>query len=209
MKRTAALLIILMILGPLAGVKAQALKNGFSIKAQLGIPSASFGTIEDVDSEYAYSVTYGLQIGNQWYFNPKENYGFGLMINWIDGTWTQKTTDNTLGSLERASLDVSFLEIGPVGTLALSDIMAIDAYYNLRPTVISSAYRMNNSDSEGYGGFGFTHAFGAQFRFSLLVAGVEYVLGNAKVSQDSTDPEFFMDSKIKADCFRIFAGVKF
>ena len=193
--------------------KTPALKNGFSIKAQLGFPSKDFGwtdeVLDDFKEDYKYGITYGLQVGNQWYFYTQESLGIGLMVNWIDVSGATKEITTDLGTLDRATLDVGLVEFGPVFTIAVDDPMAIDIYYNLRPTAMSTAYKFDDEDGEAYGGFGVTHAFGAGFRFKLLYAGVEYVTGSVKVSQDSTDEEMWKDDKMKADCFRIVAGVKF
>jgi hypothetical protein len=77
---------------------------------------------------------WGLQVGNRWYFNPKENHGIGLMVNWLDITIGAKSDDGWVRSIT----DFSFLEIGPVGTKVLTNNIALDAYYNLRPTIFVS-----------------------------------------------------------------------
>lgn len=212
MKKSIFILTIVILLGGLTegfAQKNRTLSKGFSIKAQLGFPTANYGTIEDVDDEFKFGPSYGLQIGNQWYFSPKENYGFGLMVNWFDVTFTRKKTDIAGAEFDRASTDYSLLEFGPVGTYALNEEMAVDGYYNLRPTIMATAYQLEGEDAEGYGGFGITHAFGAGFRYNVLYFGLEYVLGSVKVSQDSTDPEVFKDEKINVNCLRILLGIKF
>lgn len=212
MKKAITLIITVILFGALSDVVAQknrALSNGFSIIGQVGFPSDEFGTSEPVDSEFAYGVSWGLQIGNRWYFSPQEKYGFGLMVNWVDVTWVRKNTETTFGKIERATLDIGVGEVGPVGTYAFSEALALDAYYNLRPTIMSTAYQIDNDDSEGYGGFGVTHAFGAGFRYNMLFFGLEYVVGTVKVTQETTDIEIMLDEKIKADCFRILFGLKF
>jgi hypothetical protein len=212
MKKTATLFILFLLIGMMSAAfsqKTPALKNGLSIKAQIGFPSASFGTTEDVEDDYKYGISYGLQVGSQWYFYKPESVGIGLMVNWIDATFTSKTVTTSMGELERATLDLGLLEFGPVFTYAIDDPMAIDLYYNFRPTILSNTYQFGTEDREGYGGFGVTHAFGLGFRFNILYVGGEYVTGNAKVSQDTTDEDIWMDEKVKADCFRILVGVKF
>lgn len=211
MKKTITLILTLIIVGALSEVTAQKngmLSNGFSIKAQIGFPSAAYGANTDADSDYKYGTAFGIQIGNQWYFNPKENYGFGLMVNWIDASAVRKRTDTPLGEFQRATADLAFLEVGPIGTYVLSEEMAIDAYYNLRPTSLATAYQLEDEDGEAYGGFGVTNAVGADFRYKLFVLGVEYVFGKVKVTQDSEN--LFEDgAKIEANSFRILLGVKF
>ena len=212
MKKATTIITLFLLTGLFSASFAQktpALKNGFSIKAQLGFPSASFGVIEDIEDDYKYGVTYGLQVGHQWYFYKPESLGIGLMINWVDVSGTTKKVTNALGVLDRATLDIGVLEFGPVFTYAIDDPMAIDVYYNFRPTVMSTAYKVDDEDGEAFGGFGVTHAFGAGFRYRLLYVGVEYVTGKVKISQDSTDPKIWEDEKMASDCFRILVGVKF
>jgi hypothetical protein len=214
MKKAGTILIVVLLFGFLTEGSAQALKNGFSIKGQLGFPSNEFGWTEEVTidsdllNEYAYGVTYGLQIGNQWYLYKQESFGIALLVNWFDVTVGTKTVETNLGKLQRLTLDIALLEFGPLFTYAISDAMAIDAYYNLRPTAMSTGYKFDDEDSEAFGGFGVTHGFGAGFRYSLLYAGVEYVMGSVKASQDSTDPKIWKDEKIVSDCFRIVIGIK-
>jgi hypothetical protein len=214
MKKAGTLLIVVLLFGFLTEGSAQALKSGFSIKGQLGFPSTEFGWTEDVNidsdqlDEYAYGVTYGLQIGNQWYLYKQESFGIALLVNWFDVTVGTKTVEINQQKLQRLTLDIAVLEFGPLFTYAISDAMAIDAYYNLRPTAMSTGYKFNEEDSEAFAGFGVTHGFGAGFRYSLLYVGAEYVVGKVNVSQDSTDPKIWEDEKMVADCFRIIVGIK-
>jgi hypothetical protein len=208
MKKTGTLLILILLFGFLSESNAQALKNGFSVKAQLGFPSSGFGWTGDVPEEYDYGVNFGLQIGNQWYLYKQESCGIALMVNWVDGTYAGKEEEINNINVDRITLDIGLLEFGPLFTYAISDPMAIDIYYNLRPTVMSTAYKFGDEDAEGFGGFGFTNAIGGGFRYSLLYVGAEYVFGKVKVSQDSTDPKLWEDEKMVADCFRIVVGIK-
>jgi hypothetical protein len=209
MKKSVTILLVILLAGSVTDGWAQALKKGFSIKAQLGFPSASYGVNEDVEDDYKFGTTYGVQFGNQWYFYKNETLGVGLMVNWADATYTRKKGSTAFGDFDRDALDVAVGEVGPVLSLAVGDPMAIDVYYNLRPTIMAASYEIGGEDLEGFGGFGVTHAFGAGFRFSLLYVGGEYVTGKVKVSQDSTDDDIWMDEKIDVGCFRILAGVKF
>jgi len=224
MRKTATFIILMILCGVFltaVGQKTPALKNGSSIKAQLGFPSIDFGWTDelsgefpdDFKEEYKYGITYGLQAGHQWYFYKPESLGIGLMVNWLDVTGTIKKYSDSQELIKRATLDVGVLEFGPVFTYAIDDPMAIDVYYNLRPTALMTGYRYideeEGENEDGFGGYGVTHAFGAGFRLRLLYAGVEYVTGSTKVSRDSSDDEIWKDRKMKADCFRIVVGVKF
>jgi hypothetical protein len=196
--------------------KDRTLTNGFSVNLVLGVPSAAYGVedADDIDDEFKLGALFGVQIGNRWYFNPSETSGFGLMVNWFDFTLSAKGGSEGSTDWGRAVMDISFLEVGPVGTFALSDEMAIDAYYNLRPTVLSSAVVIESSfgdETYGYAGFGISHAFGAAFRYKVFNVGVEYVVGgiNAAGTYSGDYNVDLEDQKIKANSFRIMLGVKF
>ena len=153
----------------------------------------------------------GIEWGNRWYFSPTETMGFGLMINWLDATYSKKEISvSGIPTLTRAVLDLTFIEIGPLGTYALSDDMAVDGYYNLRPTWFTSVLS-DNTESFGYSGFGFSHAIGAAFRYKIFNVGMEYVFGgiNSIAVSSKNEDINIADVKTKANSFRIKLGFKF
>ena len=192
-------------------------KNGFSLNLVFGFPSDAFGLedADDIDSEYGLGMLWGGQIGNRWYFSPTETAGIGLMVNWFDFTMAGKSGSDDFGDWARAVMDISFLEFGPVGTLALSDEIALDGYYNLRPTFLISgmvfSYAGLDDETYAYGGMGISHALGAAFRYKVLNIGLEYVLGgiNSKGTYTGDLDQDLEDMKNKTNSFRIMLGVKF
>ena len=213
MKKNLLFLALVLCIGFLSSVQAQrAIKNGFSINAVIGVPSGSFGLdgIESLNSDLQLKMLYGLQLGNRWYFNPTEQYGIGLMVNWIDFTIGAKSTTINNYDYAVAALDLTFLEVGPIGTFAISEDMAIDGYYNLRPTVFSWAIVSEDDNSYASAGFGFSHAIGTAFRYKVLNICVEYVLGSIKVSQEeSSGISIPNNGKMNPNSFRILIGAKF
>jgi hypothetical protein len=223
MKKITILLSIILFIGLTTNLFAQKdrnLSNGGSINLVIGFPSSTYGVTSDsnIDSKYQLSSIWGIQWGNRWYFKPKEKYGFGLMVNWLDLSIGATTGTETSYDWARAVVDFSFLEIGPVGTYALTKDIALDAYYNLRPTGFSSAIVTSNSggksidESMTYVGVGFTHALGAAFRYRALNLGLEYVMGSldseGKYTGSSNDVT--MDNqKNVVNNFRIMIGAKF
>lgn len=211
--------------------KVRTLSNGLSINLVTGFPSASFGASEDVPSSEEYGALFGVKLGNRWYFSPQEKFGFGLMVNWFDfamalntGTDTYNDGFGNSGSSDwgRSTMDISFFELGPIGTYAINDDMAIDGYYNLRPTVLATASVLTYSNSTtdyttAYGGFGFTNALGTAFRWKVLSVGIEYVMGSVTAKGTATVPDFnggtktvdLDDQKLKSNSVRILLGVKF
>lgn len=115
----------------------------------------------------------------------------------------------------RSVADVSFFEIGPVGTYVLNNDMALDAYYNLRPAGFASVMIVSESNEDetySYAGFGFTHALGVAFRYKALNIGLEYVAGSIDSEgtyQGSFGDEDLSRQKNIANNFRIMIGAKF
>jgi hypothetical protein len=220
MKKIVILLAIIIFTGLSTNSFAQKdrrLSKGFSVNLVTGFPSSTYGTVKDADisDEFKLGGLWGIQIGNRWYFSPKEKYGIGLMVNWADISISAK--GGTVRGIDwgKAVIDFTFLEIGPVGTYALTDKIALDAYYNLRPTVFSSAI-VYTSPSGGeditnaYAGFGISHAIGAAFRYKIFNVGLEYVMGGINsTGTTSEDDETLADEKIMTNSFRIMLGLKF
>jgi hypothetical protein len=220
MKKIVILLTIVLLAGVTTNLFAQKdrkLTNGFSINLVTGIPSSQYGfsNFDNIDSEYQLGSIWGLQVGNRWYFSPKENFGFGLMANWVDITAGVKTGVENGYDWARLVTDVSFFEIGPIGTYALTTEIALDAYYNLRPTGFASVMLISDSgDDETYTylGFGFTHAIGAAFRYKALNIGLEFVAGGIDsegIYSGSNEDEDLGSQKNIANNFRIMIGAKF
>jgi hypothetical protein len=217
MKKIVILLTIVLLAGvttKLFAQKDRKLTNGFSINLVTGIPSSQYGD-DNIASEYQLGSIWGLQVGNRWYFSPKENFGFGLMVNWVDITAGVKTGVENGYDWGRSVADVSFFEIGPIGTYALTTEIALDAYYNLRPTGFASVMLISDSgDDETYTfvGFGFTHAIGAAFRYKALNIGLEFVAGGINSEgfySGSYEDEDLGSQKNIANNFRIMIGAKF
>jgi hypothetical protein len=216
MKKTFFIIALILLTGTSAVTFAQkdrALKNGFSVNLVAGLPASTYGLESDTDIEDDFKLgpILGLQIGSRWYFGPGERFGGGLMVNWFDFTGAFKS--NSTESLEwnRLVADITVLEVGPVFTFKIIDNLAVDGYYNLRPTglvtVITSKFA-DESDEEGYAGIGVSHAIGAAFRWNVLSVGAEYVLGGIKcsnVDSESFDPT----EKLMVNSVRFMLGVKF
>jgi hypothetical protein len=219
MKKNVIILIIFLVASVTSSLFAQKdtkLSKGFSINLNVGIPSGQYGESSEsnIGEKFQLGTIWGLQVGNRWYFNPKENHGIGLMVNWLDITIGAKSDDGWVRSIT----DFSFLEIGPVGTKVLTNNIALDAYYNLRPTIFVSKITFPDLDITErdehytYGGLGLTHAIGAAIRNKALYIGLEYVMGsifNLGTDQVPYGGEDLGSQKIRAENFRIMIGAKF
>jgi len=200
--------------------KNRTLSNGFSADLIIGFPSSTYGFASDNQNidQYKLGTIWGFKLSDRWYFKPKEKYGFGLLVNWIDLTGTYKTgTTNNVVNWERDVADVSFLSFGPIGTYAISDNVAIDAYYNLRPTGFVSRFVFKYPTGSGsdetyyYIGAGISNALGAAIRYKVLNIGFEYVFGSIKSDGTYSGPnDVTLESQKNINNnFRILLGVKF
>jgi hypothetical protein len=90
------------------------------------------------------------------------------------------------------------------------DNLALDGYYNLRPTglatIITSKFG-DESDEEAFAGIGVSHAIGAAFRWNVLSIGAEYVLGGIKCSNMDSE-SFDPTEKLMVNSIRFIAGSK-
>lgn len=216
MKKTFFLFALILFTGTCSLTYAQkdrALKNGFSINLVAGLPASTYGLESDIDipDEFKLGPIMGLQIGSRWYFSPGNKFGAGLMVNWFDFTGAFKSYSVGGYEMNRLVADITILEVGPVFTFKIIDNLAVDGYYNLRPTglatVVTSKFG-DESDEEGYAGIGVSHAIGAAFRWNVLSVGAEYVLGGIKcsnVDSESFDPT----EKLMVNSIRFMLGVKF
>jgi len=195
--------------------KDRKLSKGFSISLVTGFPSSNYGTPKgtQVDASEKLGGIWGLKLGSRWYFKPNEKYGFGLMVNWIDFSMAMKSSTINGNTSGNAVADFSFLQFGPIGTYAVTDDIALDAYFNIRPTVFENVIVPSSGDTYGYAGVGTCEALGAAFRYKVLNIGIEYVFGgiNAKYtttgSSSGTNPTD--TRKLMTNSCRILLGVKF
>jgi hypothetical protein len=194
--------------------KDRKLSNGFSINLVTGFPSSTYGLPDDsqINASEELGGIWGLKIGNRWYFSPKEKYGFGLMVNWFDFTISMESDQVSGNTLTNAVADVSFLQFGPVGTYAATDNIAIDGYFNFRPTVFENLLIPSGGDAYGYAGVGFSYAIGAAFRYKILNIGIESVFGGINTSYIETGDSSGSDPndtyKLMTNSFRILLGLK-
>ncbi len=159
------------------------LEKGFSVKFSFGFPASEYGYSGDLalPDELRIKTTYGLEIGNQWYLLKKERFGLGLDVNWFDLIYGHANMDDFLsGTIKFKTLEGSFLEFGPVVTFALNDYLAIEGYYNLRPTYFVSYYYENSDDYVLVQNFSFMNAMGFGVRLKFVYVGYEYTFGTVK-----------------------------
>ena len=177
---TTAILVLSII--PLSCVgQGKMLDDGFSLKFSIGFPPAEYGFDGDipVPEGFALETTFGMEIGNQWYFYKNEHFGVGLDINWFDFVYGKTKINDPLlvESADRFTFEASFIEFGPVVTYAINDLFAIEAYYNLRPTYMATWYREGPDDDVVVRNYSFLHAVGIGARLKFFYIGYESTFG--------------------------------
>ncbi len=189
------------------------LDNGFLIRLGFGVPGASYGDRNHEDyNPYNYNgeidevnmaTSIGIELGNQFYVwrESSETMGLAVNINWMDLQLGFGTVDyyNTYDSGTDVELliNLSLIEVGPLYTYALNDDMGIDAYFNLCPTLLVSAWYED-------AGIGLRYAVGGAFRWKVLSAGLEYGFGDVKMMSDSESPNY----RVNTGMIKINIGVK-
>lgn len=182
MKKLTFFTIILVLLVSLnSQAQDEMLDGGFSLKFSFGFPPTQYGYDGDLPlmGDIQVNTTYGLEIGNQWYFLKGEKFGLGLDVNWFEILYSHsKLRDLLFDRINRNTLEGSFLEFGPVATFALNDMFAIEGYYNLRPTYMATWFYKNSDDYVILYNFNIFNAFGIGARFKFLYIGYEYTFGD-------------------------------
>lgn len=70
------------------------LEKGFSLKFSFGFPPTEYGYDGDLPIiDEGLNTTFGLEIGNQWYFYTTEHFGIGLDVNWFDLVYGKSNLD--------------------------------------------------------------------------------------------------------------------
>jgi len=213
MKKIVILLVLILCTGMMTESFAQKdrrLSRGFSINLITGVPLSSYGgNIYENKS----GIISGFKIGNRWYFTSSKKFEIGLMANWADISVAFNSTNLPMDyKSNQFFADFSVCEVGPIGTIPLADAIALDAYCNIRPTVLASIYSISpnysSNETVSYVGGGVSYGLGTAFRWKVLNVGLEYVFGKVKCSDTNTDSGY-PDITLKTDNFRILVGVKF
>lgn len=222
--------------------------NGFEIKLFSGFTSDNYGTVQTITDGYNHKVKHdapeqpglhktpemGISLGNRWYlFNPGR-FGLGIHARWLDFAYAHKDW-NTIeykkgvygATANKDFIKLGFAGPGVIGTFYLNDKMAIDAYYNLVPTMVSitDSYDYNNDYRTHMGSdfiknedttefdFEFFHYFGATFRYKVFQIGLEYNIAKLFLADWGPDGNENIDdyrlSKYNMNNLRLALGFKF
>lgn len=188
----------------------RAIKKGFSLLLEIGFPSDTYGFDVDGEGFSEKGKIIGAQIGNRWYFKNEGISAMGFMLNWLDVSWNKKSEDG----FDCGTLNFSFLEPGLIYTYALNSDAALDFYYNLQPTIMSTAAVDSDGDGLASAGFGITHALGFALRLKVFNFGLEYGFGKVNggyvsVGSDIYGADSLGDVDMSAKNLRFLIGFKF
>lgn len=215
MKKT-AILLSLILMGSAAhqAFAKNPIGNGFNLNLTTGLTPSNFGYTNNakVIDDAQFGNTYGLQMGNRWYFSPTDRFGFGITTNWLEFSLSKRKTSFYGSDFKLRTYDFSLFQLGPIATVGVTDDIAIDTYYNLRPTLFITNQNGSYANIASlpadytYVGVGFSHAIGAAFRWKVLSFGVDYVFGQINCTEaDDQTP----DQKLEVNNIRLKFGVKF
>jgi hypothetical protein len=193
------------------------LEKGFSLKFSFGFPPDAYGYDGDlpVPDDLLLNTTFGLEIGNQWYFYTSENFGIGLDVNWFDIMYGRSKMDVMQSDpIYRYTLEASLLEFGPVATYAINDIFAIEGYYNLRPSYMATLIWENQDSNLVFYEFGFLHGLGIGARVKFAYIGFEHNFGSVDGQVDGSgelgdEAEFLDKQPLSASNSRLVIGFQF
>ncbi|MEO9850196.1 MAG: hypothetical protein ABJH72_19225 [Reichenbachiella sp.] len=175
------------------------LKNGFSLKLHM----SSYG------KESGDDTGFGLEFGNQWYISrfQENKIGVAILVNWLDFSIASRTEEFFGNETKYVLFNGSIIELGPLITYKINENMALDTYFQGRPTVYyigidtDSGFDENEDDP---GGTGLTYALGFSYRYKVFYAGLEFGFG--KVKEELFDSSA---ASYKVDNTRFSIGFKF
>lgn len=202
--------------------KDKAIKGGISLTTSVGINNSNVGLQLPAYDWDKYSYV-GFQCGFRSYIKPKTKWAIGVKASILDISYTESTTlDETSDEYfdeydifdeevrSKKFISVGFLSFGPVGTYALAPNVAVDCYYNLRPTYVRTEVAINDIGTQP--GFGISHLCGAAVRIGVFNIGYEYIFGSIKPLSDNIADavgETQGIGNMKTDYMRIVIGCKF
>jgi hypothetical protein len=213
------------------------LKAGTSIEVNPGTDSSYFYSQSEVDNYIndltdvgKFNMGHGLEFGSMFRLTDFEPMAIGLRITWLDFGITGFKSNSAYSDykIKGFSVDLRAIKIGPYFTYALTDQMALDAYYQVAPTFIVGAMggQYDNGttiETVGYPmlQYGLSHEIGVTYRFDILSIGIGYGMGNMHTftkpftidekpfKVEDGEESYSIDGKAYVNTFRIMLGMKF
>ncbi|MDB4754952.1 hypothetical protein OAF80_00720 [bacterium] len=169
-----------------------------------------------------FSIGHGLEIGNMFRLTDFEPMAIGLRLTWLDFGFAgyKASSDYSQYNIKGFMADIRAIKIGPYFTYALTDQMALDAFYQVAPTMLiggfAGQYTDENDDVQTVGypvlQYGLTHEIGVTYRFDILCIGIGYGMGNLRTIERPIPVEedtYSIDGRAYVNTFRMMVGMKF
>ncbi|MBL4624695.1 MAG: hypothetical protein JKY42_06105, partial [Flavobacteriales bacterium] len=157
-----------------------------------------------------FGFGHGIEIGNMFRLVDSEPIAIGLKVTWFNAGFSGFKSSGKATNVTGFSVDLRALKLGPYFTYALTDQMAVDAFYQVAPTM-TFGYFQGTYRGEYYNypafSYGLTHEVGVTYRFDILSVGVGWGLGGTKLKVDYYDTTAV--GKFGAGTTRFFLGMKF
>jgi len=183
--------------------------GGFRLNFHVGSVNKAYGNTVDNGSD-GPKTTLGVEIGTKWNLTTLsgDKMSIGLMADWFSlGYSGYKEKYSFLGQEESFGvtiLNLSVLEVGPSFTYALSDDLALDAYYQIKPTFLVNIYDGEVETSEAVG---INHVIGVAARYKMFNFGVEPIFGG--ITRKFEYFGYTEKIKINTASVRVVFGFKF
>lgn len=119
--------------------------SGFGLKLHAGLCIGGFGDTEidgkkfsatEDGEEVKNTPLFGMSIDNRWYVANPGNFGIGIDARWLDlGIGKSTYSVEGIDISKTTNVELGMIMPGVVGTFYLGNDMAIDAFYNIGPSV--------------------------------------------------------------------------
>ena len=188
--------------------------GGFFLDAHLGVYGPKYLVGKDFaadmeDDDKVSMIGYGMEIGSMFQITQLgDGMGLGIRAIWFGFGIASGSND----VLKKKAVNMSFLSPGIYFTKALGD-NAVDLFVNYVPTLAVSTYAAKESDEftdADFGG-GQPLKLGVTFRTGVLMAGLEYNVGNIGYEITSSNGTSTSTTNVSASSnhLRILIGCKF
>ncbi|MEQ8324487.1 MAG: hypothetical protein RH916_07400 [Vicingaceae bacterium] len=211
-------------------------KKGMTIKLAYAIPQGGFGEnmpLNPFNNRYTLNTMnsgIGLQLGTMYFLNfidLGDKMALGIDVTWLSTTYqignydfVRNYVDENINYTDAGEFDMYYLyfsaEAGPSFSFSPNEKLAFDLSFKLSPTFALSGgdYPLESiGDSErlGASAFGLRYCPAFYFRYSLLMLGVEYNMGDLDLQYKTTGIIELTESQVSMpfDGLRLILGVKF
>lgn len=176
--------------------------SGLFLNIGLMLPSSKYLNPYGITPNF--KLGYDFELGNFFRFAKISQLGIGLRATWLSLDYSSFKDEETYHSAYG-----SILRVGPQVSIALSEVMAVDVFYQFGYSYSLTWFTFADKDYNS-SFLGFSHEIGAAFRFKVFSLGVGYRLGKLTNVDNSLGSDFVdKDKKYAVNGLRILLGFKF